>query len=195
MVYKVDGGGVSNTRREEPVIKKTEVKPAYIRNETPQTNAAVYTNRIDNTNQANVLRFKLNAQFTAPVRQTTPTITPQEAAQCADEIIANNGGKDNLNTEGVGQDLADIAGTNPADVRAITEAMLGDSINQDDKGKIKEADKDEIAQSFTDNLTDAEIDAVASDDNGRALLERMQRHLLSGSVHGDEIDTASESHR
>ncbi|HVE55805.1 MAG TPA: hypothetical protein VNB22_03190 [Pyrinomonadaceae bacterium] len=190
MVYKVDGGGVSSSRREEPVIKKPEVKPAFIRNENPQTNAAVYTNRSESSNQANVLRFKLNAQFVAPARQTTPTITPQEAQTRADEIIKNNGGKDNLNTEGVGRDLAAIAKTNPADARTITEAMLGDSIDQDGKGKIKEEDKDEIAQSFTNNLNDTELDTVARDENGRALLERMQRHLLSGSVHSDETATA-----
>jgi hypothetical protein len=191
MVYKVDGGGVSGTRREEPVIKKAEIKPDFIRHETPRTNAAIYTNRSDSTNQANVLRVRLNARFTAaPVRPTTPTITPQEAAQGGDEIIRNNGGKENLNTEGAGRDLAAIAKTNPADARAITEAMLGNSIDQNDQGKIREEDKDEIAQSFTNNLNDAEIDAVARDANGRALLERMERHLLSGSVHGDEIDTA-----
>ncbi len=190
MVYKVDGGGVSSTPRTEPVIKKTEVKPAFIRTETPQTNAAVYTNRSENNNQANALRFKLNAQFAAPTQQTTPPITPQEAQTRADEIINNNGGKANLNTEGVGRDLAEIAKTNPADARAITEAMLGDEIDHDGKGKIKEEDKDEIAQSFTNNLDDAELDSVAQDENGRAMLERMQRHLLSGSVHGDETETA-----
>jgi hypothetical protein len=191
MVYKVDGGGsVSNTRSEEPVIRKPEIKPRFIRNETPRANAAVYTNRGDRTNQANVLRFKLNAQLAAPLPPTTPTITRLEAEQRADEIIGTNGGKDNLNTEGVGRELAEIAKTNPADAWAITHAMLGDSIDQDDTGKVRENDKDEIAQSFAANLSDAEIDAVARDENGRALLERMQRHLLSGSVHGDELQTA-----
>lgn len=189
MVYKVDGGGSVTPRREEPVYKKPEVKPAVVN--TPQTNAAVYTNRSESNNQASVLRTRLNAQFAvAPAQQPTPTITPQEAATRADEIIRDNGGKDNLDTEGVGRELASIAKTNPADARAITEAMLGDSIDQDDKGKIREEDKDEIAQSFTNNLSDSEIDTVARDENGRAMLERMQRHLLAGSVHGDEIETA-----
>jgi hypothetical protein len=190
MVYKVDGG-VSGIRREEPVIKKPEVKPAVVRNDNPQTNAAVYTNRSDTDNQAGVLRVRLNSQFAAaPARQVTPTISPAEAQQRADDIIKANGGKDNLNTEGVGRDLAAIAKTNPADAWAITHAMLGDSIDQDDKGKVKEKDKDEIAQSFTNNLNDSELDTVAKDESGRAMLERMQRHLLSGSVHGDEYQTA-----
>lgn len=190
MVYKVDGTSGINPRREEPVINKPVVKPQTVRTENAETNAAVYANRSDTTNQANFLRVKLNTPFAvAPARQTPP-ISPTEAAQRADEIISDNGGKDNLNTEGVGQDLAEIARTNPADARAITEAMLGDSIDQDGDGKIKEEDKDEIAQSFTNNLSDSDIDSVARDENGRALLERMQRHLLSGSVHGDETETA-----
>ncbi len=189
MVYKVDGGSAASTRREEPVIKKPEVKPAFIRRENPETNAAVYTNRRDNSNHANVLRVRLNAQFAAPVRQT-PIITPQEAATRADEIIRSHGGKDNLDTEGVGRDLAAIAKTNPSEAWAVTHTMLGDSIDEDDKGKVKEHDKDEIAQSFANNLNDSELDSLARDENGRAMLERMQRHLLSGSVHGDEIETA-----
>jgi hypothetical protein len=190
MVYKVDGGAAS-TRSEEPVIKKTEVKPQLVRKENPETNAAVYTNRRDSSNQANFLRVRLNAQFAvAPVRQTAPTITPQEAETRADEIIRRHGGKDNLDTEGVGRELAAIAKTNPAEAWAVTHAMLGDSIDQDEKGKVRENDKDEIAQSLTNNLNDSEIDALAGDENGRALLERMQRHLLAGSVHGDETATA-----
>lgn len=186
MVYKVDGGGVSSTRREEPVIKKTEVKPSVTQTETPQTNAAVYTNRRDNINQANILRVKLNAQIAAPVTQTTPTITPQEAEQKADEIIKQNGGKGNLDTEGVGRDLAEIAKTNPADAWAITQAMLGDSIDQGGRGKIEENDKDEIAQSFAQNLTDGELKTIGENSGGKAMLERFRNHLLAGNVHDDE---------
>jgi len=86
--------------------------------------------------------------------------------------------------------LAEIARTNPADARAVTEAMLGGEIDQNERGKIREDDKDEIAQSMTENLTDAEIAVLAADENGRAVLDRMQRHLLSGSVHDDERATA-----
>jgi hypothetical protein len=189
MVYKVDGGGAASVRREEPVIKKAEIKPAFTRRETAETNAAVYANRSASNNQANVLRARLNAPFAAPVRQV-PTITPQEAQTRADELIRSNGGKDNLKTEGVGRELATIAKSNPSDARAITEAMLGNSIDEDGKGKVKEEDKDEIAQSFSQNLNDSELDSIARDENGRALLERMQRHLLAGSVHADETADA-----
>lgn len=189
MALKIDGG-VSPIRREETVTPKPVIKPAVTNSENPQTNAAVYTNRSETNNQAGILRNRLNAQFTTPVQQTPTPLTPQEAEVRANEIIADNGGRENLNTEGVGEDLAEIARTNPADARAITEAMLGDEIDQDDKGKIKEEDKDEIAQSFTEALSDTDIDNVAQNEDGRAMLERMQRHLLSGRVHGDEIETA-----
>ena len=95
MVNKVDGGGLAaNTRREEPVAEKPEVKPGPISRETPQTNAAIYTNRSESTNQANFLRTKLNAQFTAPATAPTPPVTPEEAAQKAEDIIKTDGGKD-----------------------------------------------------------------------------------------------------
>ncbi|HEY8561478.1 MAG TPA: hypothetical protein VIL74_13970 [Pyrinomonadaceae bacterium] len=190
MVYKVDGTSAANTRREEPVVRKPEVKPQTTRTENAETNAAVYANRSATTNQANVLRIKLNASFAVEPARRTPTITTTEAARRADEIIRDNGGKDDLDTEGVGRDLAEIARANPADARAVAEAMLGDSIDQDDQGKIKEEDKDEIAQSFTNNLSDSDLDRAARDESGRAMLERMQRHLIAGSVHSDETETA-----
>src|SRR5688572_15811749 len=98
MVLKVDGG-VSPIRREEPVTPKPVVKPAVTTSENPQTNAAVYTNQSNSNNQAGILRTRLNAQFT-PVQQTPTPLTPQEAETRADQIIADNGGKDNLDTEG-----------------------------------------------------------------------------------------------
>ena len=190
-MYRVDGG-VSGTRKVEPVVKKPEVKPNLVRsNNDPTTNAAVYASRNDNNQQANLTRFRLNALVSPTVSQTAPTITEDEARQRADEIIAANGGKDNLDTEGVGRDLAEIARQNPADAWAIAHEMLGDEIDQNDGGKIKEDDKDEIAQTFTENLSDTEIAGLARDENGRAMLDRMQHHLLSGNVHGDEVDTAN----
>src|SRR5687768_13644079 len=106
MVYKVDGG-VARPQSEEPVIKKPEVKPNLIRDHNSTTNAAVYASRNEGHHQANLTRFRLNAQVSPTVNQTTPTITPAEARQRADEIIAANGGRDNLDTEGVGRDLAE----------------------------------------------------------------------------------------
>lgn len=189
-MFKVDGGS-STINKQTYTVKKPALKPTDTNTNTnPQTNAAVFAKSNQTTQQANLLRFKLTAQFSPTAAKSTPTITPQEAQQKADEIINNNGGRDNLNTDGVGRDLADIARQNPADAWAITQAMLGDKIDEDDKGKIKENDKDEIAQQFTEALQDSEIATLSRDENGRNLLDRMQHHLLSGSVHGDERNTA-----
>ena len=190
-MFKVDGGGSSTINQQTFTVKKPTVKPTETNTNTnPQTNAAIFAKSNQTTQQANLLRFKLTAQFRPTAATSTPTITPTEAAQKADEIIKNNDGRDNLNTDGVGRDLADIARQNPADAWAITQAMLGDKIDEDDKGKIKEEDKDEIAQQFTEALQDTEIATLARDENGRNLLDRMQHHLLSGKVHDDERDTA-----
>ena len=186
MVYKVDGGS-SAIPRKDLTVKKPAEKPAEINKiPNPKKEAGVYANRDQNNQQANILKYKLNAQFILPADVPIPKITLAEANSRADEIIAKNGGKDNLNTDNVGRDLADIARQNPADARAITEAMLGDKIDQDGKGKVKENDKDEIAQSFAQSLSDSELKTVGQNADGKALLERFKTHLLSGSVHDDE---------
>lgn len=187
MALKVDGGASSSVRREETDHKKTEVKSNPIRRDET-TNGAVYANRSDNNLQADVVRLKLNVQVGA--NAAAPTFTQAQARRRADEIIAANGGKDNLDTEGVGRDLANLARQNPADAWAVTQEILGAEIDQSGRGKIEENDKDEIAQSFAGNLSDGELSAVGQNSGGRAMLERLQAHLLSGSVHDDERDTA-----
>lgn len=166
---------------------------------TPTDNSAVYVKRSENNTLATTVKQKIKLQFaqtnSTNVNQIAPTITPQEATDRADEIIKNNGGKNSLNTDNVGRDLAEIAKQNTADAWTVTQAMLGNQIDQDGKGKVKENDKDEIAQSFVESLSDGELSAIASDENGRKLLERMNTHLLSGSVHGDEIDTSERVHK
>lgn len=181
-------GEVSNVVNEVSVVKTPEVKKTPARSESsPLSNAAVVAKKNDGNFQANMRQAALYAQAGGTaLTQITPKLTPAEATQKADEIIKNNGGRDNLNTDNVGRDLTEIAETNPADAWAITQAMLGDRIDEGGKGKIKEEDKDEIAQGFVKNLNDSDIAALAKDENGRNLLDRMQHHLLSGSVHEDE---------
>lgn len=182
-MLKVDGGTSSDVRREEPNYQKPEVKTNLARRDEPATNGSVYANRSDSNLQANVVRLKLNVQVTA---SATAPLTQAQAEQRADEIIAANGGKDILDTEGVGRDLANLARQNPADAWTVTQAMLGTEIDQDGNGKIEENDKDEIAQSFADNLSDDELETIGQNSGGKAMLERFQTHLLSGSVHDDE---------
>jgi hypothetical protein len=187
-MLKVDGGGTSNVRREEPDYKQPEVKTNLVRRDDSTTNGAVYANRSDGNLQANVVRFKLNVQVTT--QTGAPTLTPTQAQQRADEIIADNGGKSNLDTEGVGRDLANLARRNPVDAWTVAQEMLGAEIDQDGNGKVEENDKDEIAQSFADDLSDGELTTIGQNSGGKAMLERLQTHLLSGSVHDDERDTA-----
>ncbi|HYP51129.1 MAG TPA: hypothetical protein VEQ34_09325, partial [Pyrinomonadaceae bacterium] len=176
-----------NVRREDADYKKTEVQSNQIRRDET-TNGSVYANRSDGNLQANVVRFKLNVQVAA--QTGAQSLSQTQARQRADEIIANNGGKDNLDTEGVGRDLANLARQNPADAWAVTQEILGAEIDQDGRGKVEENDKDEIAQSFAGNLSDAELNAVGQNASGRAMLERFGTHLQSGSVHDDERATA-----
>ena len=188
MALKIDGGA-SSVRREETTVRRTEVRAEFVRRESPAANSAVHAKLSDANFQANVRQARLYAQSSSQP-STAPTITRDEARRRADAIIADNGGRDNLDTDGVGRALADEARSNPADAYLIAQEMLGDRIDQDDKGKIREDDKDEIAQSFADSLEETEIATLARDAGGRALLDRMQHHLLSGSVHQDEIASA-----
>lgn len=195
MAFKIDQIKSAIQKQIQPKIEKPKVANSFSPT-SPQANAAVYTKKADSSFQATAVKQQLNANYVANNTITafsaTPTITQQEAEQRADEIIQNNGGKENLNTDGVGNDLAEIARQNPADAWMVAQAMLGDEIDQDGKGKVEENDKDEIAQSFAESLSDTELVNVAKDENGIKLLERMQTHLLSGRVHSDEIQTAEK---
>jgi hypothetical protein len=184
MVYRVDGG-VSSTRSAEPVVSKPEVKPNLVRNTNESTtNAAVYASRNANSQQADLTRFRLNAQSSPTVTQTAPPLTQEEARERADRIIADNGGKDHLDTEGVARDLADIARQNPADARAITHEIYRDE-------KVKDEDRDEIAQSFVQALSDNELDQLAASKDGQALLKEIETNLLDYPVHDDESADAN----
>ncbi|NJM52561.1 MAG: hypothetical protein HC846_03660 [Blastocatellia bacterium] len=180
---KIDGGNFK-VKTQEISIKKIEIKQSVTVTNNPVSNNAVSAKRFEANYQANLRQFALNANVT--LANFNPTLSPTEAKAKADDIIRNNGGKNNLNTEAVGQELAEIAKTNPADAWAITQAMLGDRLDEDGKGKVKEGDKDEIAQSFTRSLTEADLKNIANSGDGKSLLERFQSHLLAGNSHADE---------
>lgn len=189
-MLKIDGGS-SKIHKQTETVTKPKFKPSTTNSGSrPDTNAAVYAKGNQNTQHASLLKFKLNTQVALSAAQKAPTITPQEAEDRANQIIADNGGKGNLNTDGVGRDLAEIARQNPADAWAVSQAMLGTEIDQDGKGKVKENDKDEIAQSFANALSDNELTTIGQNSDGKAMLERFSTHLLSGNVHGDERDSA-----
>ena len=103
----------------------------------------------------------------------------------ADEIIVNNTEDgvmfSSMDTDGVGNDLAEIAKTDPQQAGVLTDNILD---------KIGGSDKDEVAQSLVEALSGEELRNVASDPNGREMLDQLKEHLLSGAVWGDERATA-----
>ncbi|HEX8474922.1 MAG TPA: hypothetical protein VF666_12905 [Pyrinomonadaceae bacterium] len=128
----------------------------------------------------------LNAVSTLSATNSTTTSQPISAAEAnrrADELIATHGGRGHLDTDAVGEALALMAEQNPSEARAVTEKVLD---------KIEERDRDEVAQSFVEKLDYAKLRALAADRDGQALLERLKSHLLSGSVHDDERETAGK---
>ena len=186
MAFRVDGGGGSPSINRKPIeVKKPEIKPLRANVESNgETNAAVYANRGQNNLQANFVRFRLNAQLAAPAAGTTPTITQQEARARAERIIENNGGRDNLNTDNVGRELADIARQNPADAELITAEIYKDD-------RIKDGDRDEVAQSFTQALSDTDLEQLAGTREGQRLLKEIETNLHQYPVHGDEAADAN----
>lgn len=199
MALKVDGGG-SNTAaitKQNVEVKKAEVKTTTTTTTTtsvknnvsnPETNGAVYANQDNNTQRADLIKARVNPQLQPTALRSTPTIEPEEAENKANEIISNNGGKDNLNTDAAGQQLAEIAKDNPADAQLIAQEIYSDD-------RIKEEDRDEIAQSFVQNLNDTELSEVASSAEGRGLLKIAEENLNQQPVHPDEAADATRVRR
>jgi hypothetical protein len=113
---------------------------------------------------------------------TPPPITDAEANQAADGIINRHGGRDNLDAEAAGRELAEIARRNPNDA-----AIIGQKIFKKIEGTSKQ---DNVSQSFVNSLSDEELRRVAQDPDGRLFLEKAKNHMLSGNVHSDEVKAA-----
>lgn len=191
MALKVDGGGSAAITKQNVEVKKaevktTEVKTTSVKNNvsSAETNAAVYANRDQNAQRADLVKSRVNPQLQTTALRTTPTITPQDAETRANEIIESNGGKDDLNTDAAGQQLAEIAKDNPADAQLIAQEIYSDD-------RIKDEDRDEIAQSFVQNLNDAELAEVANSAEGRGLLKIAEDNLNQRPVHPDEAADAN----
>lgn len=185
MVLKVDGGSSAinkqNTEITKPAVKTAEVKTSV---SSPTTNASVYANQNQNTLRADLIKSRVNPQAQTTALRSTPTITAQDAETRAGEIIETNGGRDDLNTDAAGAQLAEIAKQNPADAQ-----LIADEIYSDDR--IKEEDRDEIAQSFVQNLSDTELAQMANTAEGRTLLGNIETNLNDHPVHSDEAADAS----
>jgi hypothetical protein len=137
--------------------------------------------------QGDLAKFRLNKFMPtdAPTVPPKPPVDYFEIDKQADELIKKH--TDNgffgssLKTGDLGKDLAEIAKTDPTKARALTDNILD---------KIKDSDRDEVAQSLVDSMKPEELRELAKTEDGRKMLEQLKGHLLSGSVHDDEEKTA-----
>jgi hypothetical protein len=83
-----------------------------------------------------------------------PDPHPEETAV---SLIDQYGGKDNLDTDGLGESLADLAKSDLEYGWRVVQEVLGNEIDQNGHGRLKEGDKDEVAQSFIQSLSDDDL--------------------------------------
>ena len=166
----------------------TETTKQFDQTTTPRRIPNVGTGRRPETSlTASILKWNLMRAVSTAQR---PPLSPQEAEKKADDLIAKHGGREHLDTQALGEELAALARQNPSEAWQVAQQIFGGEIDEDGKGKLREKDKDEVAQSLVDGLSEQELELLARDESGRALLSRMQGHLLSGSVHSDERESA-----
>lgn len=115
---------------------------------------------------------------------TPPPITDAEANRAADDLIARHGGRNRLDAEAAGRELAELAQKNPNDAAVIGQRIF-DKIGGTNK-------QDNLSQAFVESLSDAELRTIGQDPDGRQFLERAKNHMLSGSVHSEEIRAAGK---
>lgn len=157
---------------------------------------------INNFQQNGILRRNLLfSQFDKTQLQTvagllqTP-IDPADVEEEANQMIEDNGGRENLNTQALGEDLAEIARTDPARAWAIMQVILGDKVDTDGKGIVKDHDKDQIVSSMINSLSDSgDLADLAATPEGRAMLQRAQQHMYAGNSSDDEKAIADEIQR
>lgn len=175
MAVQIDTGSIAAKKsvsfKSSPIKSKQVNTPSSPAN-SPASNGSVTERRAELNRTAKLARYNLAAAY------TQPKPTPQERA---DKIVSSNGGRGRLDTEAVGKELAGIAVADPVEAKAVSVLVLD---------QIEGRDKDEVAQSFTENLSDKQLTDVAKNARGKELLETFKDHLLSGSVHGDERATA-----
>lgn len=138
--------------------------------------------------QGDMTRFRLDRFAPTdeiPPQASKPPVDYFEIDRQADELIKTHTDDgffdDSLKTDDLGKDLADIARTDPARARALTDNVLD---------KIDDSDRDEVAQSLVDSMKPEELRALAGSEDGRQMLEQLKGKLVSGSVHDDEEKTA-----
>ncbi|MDH3493347.1 MAG: hypothetical protein OEM82_07350 [Acidobacteriota bacterium] len=175
MAVKLDAAHVAAKKTmsfaSQAVKKTVKAASSVVKSTAPSANAAVTAKKASWNLHAAVAKQNLRNSYTA-------STTPRERA---DEIIKNNGGRDNLNTDNAGRDLGVMAVSDPAAALEVSILVLD---------QVKENDRDEVAQSFADSLSEDQLAAIASDARGTELLELHRKNVLDGKVHRDERATA-----
>lgn len=138
----------------------------------------------DRVSQGNLLKAKLNALFGGGTTQQTPKTTVDPVKK-ADELINAQGGKDSLNEDKafeIGRQIGELSKTDPQGAIIVMKEVQN-RLNDTNYG-------DNAASGFAANTTDADLDTIARTEGGADMLKNLQDHLLSGSVHSDEIKEA-----
>lgn len=203
-------GAVEKHRREVAVEKKVEVKVevkplvkenageklgnAQFRSEqirlklNNQVDANKPTNAVDDQIK-NLERAKRNLppedrlaidRSIKGLELTRDAADPAKVRQMAKDLVDNNGGVDDFDSSKAGADLAEIARLSPTAGKAVLDETLK---------IVKTEDRDEIAQDFVENLSDAELSKLAATTDGKKMLETARYELQQGKVHDDEHAT------
>lgn len=166
-------------RREAEQQAQREAAQARRANENPPSPFSLFAERngIDPTFSRDHFQFRFAGDTAAP-NQTTP----DPAAEADALIRRHTNGDGDVNTDALGQELAQTVVQDPARNRATHEAVID---------RMSDGDRDEVAQSFTDAMSDEQLRQLATTPDGRSVLTKTEGALLSGSVHDDERDTAN----
>jgi hypothetical protein len=188
---------------------RTEPLPPVVNNGQPAPTTPAPT-----TSPSTVTQYAYNGALTRPQRSDFQGLPPrlrdteyrdalsnynavvaqqkdQRSTQQANTIMAGNGGRDHLNADAAGKQLAQLAATDPA-VAGLTGQKMLTSLKGTDK-------EDNVAQAFVETLTNDQLKDLAKTPEGAAFLKSAKDHLLSGSVHdrernaADRIDTATSA--
>lgn len=163
--------------------------PSAVQPDAAKLNEQVFTGNL----QKEIILQKFKSPDFVKTEQETP-VDYFDVDQAADELIKKHTEdglfSDSLNTDALGEELAETAQTDPERAAALTDNILD---------KIDGGDKDELAQSFTESMTPAELREFAKTEKGKETLEQLKQHLDEGWTTGDEdatiarIETATKA--
>ncbi|MGI8786275.1 MAG: hypothetical protein ACR2HG_00755 [Pyrinomonadaceae bacterium] len=137
---------------------------------------ASYSDSLSRLKQSSQARYSL----------TPPPINDTEANKIADDLINRRGGVSGVSdgeARGIGKNIADLARTDPDAAIAVMNKVQ-EKLGKTDKG-------DSVADGFVAFSSIDELRKVSGLTGGKQMLENLQHHLLTGSVHdGERADAA-----